>query len=66
MNTLGIRIRTNQGNGINHDTQGDINALAVAVDACVDKINELIMENNNLRQEVKWLISLRERDELGR
>lgn len=50
MQKLDIKIKTGLNNGLFHDTRNDINSLTKALNKCIDKINELIEENNKLKR----------------
>lgn len=53
MRKLDIKIRTGLNNGLFHDTRADVDTLAKALNKCIDKINELVEENNKLKKEIK-------------
>lgn len=52
-NKIRIKFSTELNNGIFHDTRSDINTLANYCNMLSDKINELIVEIEELKIEVK-------------
>lgn len=51
MKKLNIQIRPSCDYGIFHDSRSDVRQLAVALNMCIDKINEIIVEVEKLKKE---------------
>lgn len=50
MEKIKVKIKPSSESGIFHDSRKDVRSLAQAVNLLIDKVNELIDENNKLKQ----------------
>jgi len=53
METIDIKLRPSGGSGIFHDSREDVRRIAKVVNLLIDKMNELIEENNELKKAKK-------------
>lgn len=49
MKKINIKIRQSNSVGLFHDSREDVRNISAALNICIDKINELVEENNKLK-----------------
>ena len=53
MKRLDLHLRKPSTSGIFHDTRKDVQTLSKCINILVDKVNELVNENNKLRKKIE-------------
>lgn len=53
MDRIKVKVKSSEESGLFHDSRKDIRTLSKVVNLLIDKVNELINENNRLRKTLK-------------